>query len=148
MRAFLHELHVHNLSPKTYTRVYADIKETGSDLPRALLAYYFSILHLIGEHGSSAFCPIVIDAPHQQDQDRANSEKMLTFLRDNRPKDSQLILGLVDTFGVKLPGRAITLRTKDSLLEEDAFDEVMATVRPMLDTSMQVGLFDRDEGGQ
>ena len=64
---------------------------------------------------------------------------MLVLLRDQQPADSQLILGLVEDFGIDLPGERITLSTKDSLLQESEYDSVMAQFRPMLDNSMQVG---------
>jgi len=140
MQSFLHDLNVENLSPKSYAQVDTTIKETGSDLPRALLAYYFSILNIINRYGSSAFCPMVIDAPHQQDQDIPNSIQMLEFVKSNRPQNAQVILGVVNTFGVEFPGTTITLTAKDHLLDEDCYEEVMLDVRPMLDKSMQAGL--------
>ena len=53
---------------------------------RGLLAYYYSILHLMKEHSTAAFCPIIIDSPNQQDQDFVNLKKMLGFIRDKRPE--------------------------------------------------------------
>ena len=42
----------------------------GSEGPRGLAAYYYALLHTIREFGSATFCPIVVDAPKQQGQDR------------------------------------------------------------------------------
>jgi hypothetical protein len=110
--------------------------ETGSDTPRALLAYYFSILHLISEYSSSVFCPVVIDSPNQQDQDIDNLKKMLTFIRDKRPADSQLILGLVDDCGIDFGGDVIELTDKYSLLRKDGYEEVAMEVRELVEKSL------------
>ena len=118
MRQFLFTLEVHTLSLERLF-VYSQIMETGSDTPRALLAYYFSILHLISEYSSSGFCPVVIDSPNQQDQDIDNLKKMLTFIRDKRPSNSRLFLGLVDDCGIEFGGDVIELSDKYSLLVKD-----------------------------
>jgi hypothetical protein len=140
MSSYIYRLEVHNLSPQAYRQPSCKIAETGSDQPRALLAYYYSILHVMGRYSSTPFCPIVVDAPNQQDQDVENIKKMLMLLRDEQPPGSQLILGLVEDFGIDLPGKRITLTEKSSLLQEDEYDEVMAEFRPMLDLSMRAGL--------
>lgn len=137
MKSYLYKLDVHNLSPKEYNSPTCKIEETGSDQPRALLAYYYSILHVMSRYSSTPFCPIIVDAPNQQDQDIANIKKMLILLRDEQPPKSQLILGLVDDFGIDLPGRRITLTEKYSLLQQNQYEDVMAEFRPMLDLSMQ-----------
>ncbi|MFZ4438066.1 MAG: hypothetical protein ACOYOS_06525 [Syntrophales bacterium] len=136
MRSYLYQLNVHDLSPKAYNLPTCRINETGSDHPRALLAYYYSILHVMGQYSSTPFCPIIVDAPNQQDQDEENIKKMLILLRDEQPPGSQLILGLVEDFGIDLPGKRITLTKKRSLLLEDEYDDVMSEFRPMLDLSM------------
>lgn len=140
MKAFLHQLEVHNIEEKTYSRIACKIEETGSDQPRALLAYYMSFLNIMLKHSSSPYCPIIIDAPNQQDQDVENVKKMLVLIRDRQPPNSQLILGLVEDFGVELPGKRITLSSKDNLLQEDEYDNVMDEFRPILDKSMKVVL--------
>jgi hypothetical protein len=135
MRKFLFDLQVHTLaSDQLY--VYSRITETGSDTPRALLAYYFSILHLIKGHSSSVFCPIVIDSPNQQDQDRDNLKKILAFIRDQRPMDSQLILGLVDDCGVVFDGEVIELTEKYSLLQKEVYDDLVPEVRELMERSV------------
>lgn len=138
MRAFLRELEVHALPEKSFNKVDSTIRETGSDLPRALLAYYFSILCVMNEHSSSARCPIVIDAPNQQDQDIPNLKKMLEFISQHRPQGAQVVLGLVDDCGVDFGGDVIEFKEKLSVLSSDQFDEAMAELTPMLDASVSI----------
>lgn len=111
-------------------RVWSKISETGSDLPRALLAYYYSVLHMTKDRSAAAFCTIVMDSPNQQDQDRSNYIKMLEFIRDERPKDSQLVLGLVDSLGVDFGGTLIELTDERQLLQDSQFDEVSKEMEP------------------
>lgn len=124
MDEYLAELDVTKLPPKSYSSISSQIKEQGSDLPRALLAAYYSVLGVTLRHGSCAFCPIVIDSPKQQDQDATNYPRMLEFLRDHQPENSQLILGLVDDCEVTFEGSVVELETKYSLLQEDGFTEI------------------------
>jgi hypothetical protein len=42
-------------------------------------------------HSTSAFCPIVIDTPVQQDQDPTNAARMITFCLSENATNSQLI---------------------------------------------------------
>ena len=86
MREYLFALAVHGMPEQAYRNVAARITEQGSDLPRALLAYGFSILHVMRRHASSVFCPLVIDSPIQQEQDQENHVRILQFIRDNRPR--------------------------------------------------------------
>jgi hypothetical protein len=137
MRRFLRLLDVTSQPLEAYQRMTGRLKETGSDLPRALLAYYFSILRTIGEFSASTYCPIVIDSPNQQDQDPKNLKKMLSFIKDQQPEGSQIILGLVGTEGIDFEGKVIELTTKRYLLREEEYDEVSVEMRPLLAASMQ-----------
>jgi hypothetical protein len=58
------KLDVLTMSEKSYKKITSKIAETGSGNPRALLAYYFSILEVMKEFSTSMFCPIVIDSPN------------------------------------------------------------------------------------
>jgi hypothetical protein len=136
MSRFLKKLNVHSLSEKSYSRIDASIKESGSAMPRALMAYYYSILHTIRKEGSSAFCPIVIDSPNQQGQDSENLPILIDFILSEQPKDSQLILALEE-----LPDSAkieksdiIELTDKRSLLLKDQFEKVFSEMKPYLES--------------
>jgi len=108
------------------------INQTGSDLPRAVLAYSFAILQMILSADQSVFAPIVIDSPNQQDQDQPNLKTMLTFIRRNRTPDSQLILALVDPQGVDFGGTEIELTEKRHVLDEDLYDSVGSELEDLL----------------
>ncbi len=85
------------------------------------------------EHSTAAFCPIIIDSPNQQDQDFVNLKKMLGFIRDKRPKFSQLVLGLVDDCGIEFDGDVIELTDKYQLLRRDGYADIAEDVRELLD---------------
>jgi hypothetical protein len=136
MRQSLVKLAVVNLPEAKFKRLDASIEESGSDLPRALLAYYFSILHTIRTRSSSTFCPVVIDSPKQQDQDDENWKRILTFIRDDRPRDCQLILGLVDDVGVSFGGTVMELADNYHVLRQEEYEDVAEEMRPMMDASL------------
>lgn len=137
MRAFLFKLGVHNLDEKSYKKIDAQISEIGSDNPRALLAYFYSILKVMGVHSSSVFAPIVIDSPNQQDQDNESLLKMMQFIKDFLPVDHQLILATAD-IGREIPfdGNRIVLSNKDSLLNEEMFQKVLGEMSTYLNKSL------------
>ncbi len=139
MRRSLMALAVVNLPEAKYKRLDANIEESGSDLPRALLAYYISILHTIRTHSSSTFCPVVIDSPKQQDQDDENWKRILTFIRDDRPKDCQLVLGLVDDVGISFGGKVTELTDNYHVLSQKEYEDVAEAMRPMIDASLTDG---------
>ena len=118
---------------KNFQKMDATISETGSALPRALLAYYFAFLKVMSKYSTSTFCPIIIDSPNQQEQDKENLEAILNFIESNLPKNSQLVLGLVDD-----EDYTFDLNEKDSLLRKDDFEEVHEEIRPLLEN----GIFD------
>ncbi|MEA9733975.1 coiled-coil domain-containing protein [Xanthomonas campestris] len=105
------------------------IHETGSDRPRAILAYVYAILHLIWEAEDAVRCPIVLDSPKQQDQDDINHLNLLHFIRDERPSGSQLILLLVDDADVDFGCAPLVLDTKYSLLSGEEYDRTSEVVR-------------------
>ncbi len=136
MKAFLKYLGVNRLDEETYRFLASNIYETGSELPRALLAYYFSVLHIMRDYSSSTFFPIVIDSPHQQDLDDNNRKVLVKFLKEYQPRDSQLILGLVDTCGVEFDGEVIKLEDKYSVLNEAQYVDVKGEMEIFLNAGM------------
>jgi len=115
-------------SDQVFKRIDSTIKETGSALPRALLAYYFTLIKVMSVHSTSTFCPIIIDSPNQQEQDKENLEAILHFINNNTPDKSQLIIGLVDD-----DENSFNLDTKNSLLKRSEYDEVFNIIRPILE---------------
>ncbi|QLY81900.1 hypothetical protein [Clostridium intestinale] len=131
MKKYLFKLNVENLTLDSYRNVEFSIKEMGSDLPRALLAYYYSILNLIYSHSSTVIPPMIIDSPNQQDQED-ESLKMLEFIKSNTNDNSQLILGLVNDCGIDFDGLEINLNDKNHLLQEDEYDNVYTEIKILL----------------
>lgn len=138
MRLFLNILDVHTMPEKTYQDIASSIKEQGSALPRALLAYYFSILRVMEKYSTSTMCPIVIDSPNQQDQDDANLEKMINLILAEKPNDTQIILGLVNWQHGEIDGNIIELNDKYNLLQADEYDSVSKEVNDLLNKSLQI----------
>jgi Chromosome segregation ATPases len=127
LRTFLENLNIDadKTSKNIFERMDSKIKEQGSNLPRALLAYYFSFLHVMNEYSTSTFCPIVIDSPNQQEQDNENLKAIMNFIDKNQPKDSQLILSLVEDIETTFEEDTIYLENeKYSLLKSSFYDEV------------------------
>jgi len=137
MKRYLFDLAVAGLSEDSYPDFISKVHDQGSDQPRAVLAYSFSILQLMQKRASSAFCPIIIDSPIQQEQDNANHERILQFIKTNQPKDSQLILGVVDTKDVDFGGDIIRLNQKRHVLKEEEYDSAMAEMLPFIRAALE-----------
>ena len=131
MKVNISELNVPNLSEKAYKAIDCHIHETGSDLPRALLAYYFAFVHTMRAASPSALCPFVIDTPVQQDQDPANAARIIQFILSNVPKDMQLILGTVSLHGVQYGGHEVHTTQKLRLLNEETYEEAKGYMNPL-----------------
>lgn len=128
----LRNLNVHSLDENYYKRIDSSIRESGSAMPRALMAYYYSILNIIKKYGSSAFCPIIVDSPNQQGQDKENLPRLIKFIIQKQPKDSQLILGLEEIPEGHTDEYIIELKEERSLLQAEDFEEVMNEIKPYL----------------
>lgn len=130
MTKALRTLDVHGIDPSEKSLILGKIKQIGSDLPRAILSYYYSLISTIQKHGTGALCPFVIDSPNQQEQDPNNLEKILNFINESRPHQPQLLLGLVEDLKLDFGGDVIELGNKYSLLSEDEYEEVSSIIRP------------------
>jgi hypothetical protein len=108
------------------------VTETGSDAPRAALAYQFAVLSFAWQRVDVFHAPLCIDSPNQQDQDLENYRTMLRFIRDQSAGKSQVILGLVDPQGVEFPGSTIELRDPRRVLQVEAYDTVGRGVLAMV----------------
>lgn len=134
MTSFLKKLDIHSLTEDEYKSITTkiEIKETGSSRPRALIAYYFTFFHLMKKYSSSTYFPLIVDSPNQQDQDVEHIDKIMTFIQGNQPKETQLILGLAETYGVDFKCKTITLTEKYSLLQKDEYDNVYEEMIPKI----------------
>ncbi|TDV98477.1 hypothetical protein BDK62_103107 [Halomonas alkaliantarctica] len=123
------KLHVTGLSDQVFKNVNASIDESGSDLPRGVLAYFFSVASLVIEGSGNLNFPLVIDAPNQQEQDQGNLSNILNFIVSNKPNKSQLILGLVDDANIEFPGSRIQFKTKHEVLDSTKYATYAKEIR-------------------
>lgn len=131
MGEFLLRLRVPGLTMDDYKKIDCAINETGSDLPRALLAYFYAFLHTMREFAGGVACPIVLDSPVQQDQDPDNAARIIDFALRGAPKGSQLILGSVSLHGVAYSGHSIRTVDELHLLNMEEYDAVRDEMAPL-----------------
>lgn len=136
MRSYLNQLDALSVNERTIQKVDASVAATGSELPRALLAYKVAFLQVARRFGSAASGPLVVDSPNQQDQDEGHHKRILGFLQTQRPEGTQLVLGLVDPVGIDFGGKEIVLDRKYRLLREEEFDDVGAEVTRYVDLAL------------
>lgn len=123
---YLRDLDIHSLTIDDYKSILTKIEnlETGSSRPRALIAYYFTFFHLMNKYSSNVYFPLIIDSPNQQDQDIEHIDKIMKFIDENQPKNSQMILGLAETYGVDFKCPEINLKERYNLLQNDEYENV------------------------
>ncbi|MEN6615311.1 MAG: hypothetical protein ABFD12_02035, partial [Syntrophorhabdus sp.] len=138
MEKNLYLLDVTGLRTPEYKSIFSNMKATGSEQPRAIMAYFFSILRTIRRFGSSTYCPVIIDAPRQQEQDETNHFKILQFLQQNRPEESQMIVGLVDDCGIDFDGNMIEMKEKNHVLSENLYPEIVEEIKPYLEAMLNM----------
>lgn len=139
MKEFLNALNVFVLEESDYAEPTRVIKNNalGSDLPRALLAQYFALLHTLKKFGGTKVCPIIIDSPQQQEQDSSNLDAIFKFIFSKALDGQQLILGTISTQAVSsdvIPDNAnhVTIsNNKYSVLRRDQFDIAIDEVGAM-----------------
>ncbi len=124
-------LEVNSLKEMAYKGVVSKINDTGSSLPRALTAYYFAIFMTIQKYSTSTFCPLVIDSPNQQAQDKGHIDKIYNFIKQKQPEDTQLILGLEDLYNIEYDCPLVEFKVKYSLLTRYEYEEVEAELNPL-----------------
>ena len=138
MRKNLFSLDVNTLSEKDYKSIISKISEIGSDLPRALLAYYYAILETIYNKSTTTRFPIVIDSPNQNAQDEDSLKRMYKFIIEKKPIGSQLILGTEELGDLEYPGKVIELNNKYHLLQKEYYDEVYNEMSYYIKESFQL----------
>lgn len=132
MEFYLSQLNAANVPVHTYQKISAGIKEVGSTLPRTILAYFFTILRLINNYGTSTFFPIIIDSPNQQAQDKDNLTKIYNFTKTYQPENSQLIIGLEDTGGIDFECDVIELESDVPILQKECFSDISEEIQPLI----------------
>jgi uncharacterized Zn finger protein (UPF0148 family) len=130
---YLKRLDVTNYNADAMTKIPARVSETGSDLPRALLANFLAILRTIHTHSTSLFAPIVVDSPNQQDQDTINVGSMIDLIVEARPDDAQTVLGTVSLHGRKISdGVVIEFTDKLSVLQAAEYESLSVSMQPYM----------------
>lgn len=146
MKESLNSLHVHVLAESDYKVPDKPIKTNamGSDLPRSLLAQHMSLLHTMSEFNKFTVCPLIIDSPLQQEQDRENSRAIFEFIFANSLSDEQVIIGTLEGGDVRSVVKSvgdvttIDLAGKYSLLVSEEYESVLNEVSPLHDMTLQV----------
>lgn len=131
------EIFTRKLNTTATDKMKTDIKPvidaTGSDKARKILAYNYAVLHTIQKYSTALFAPIVIDTPNQNEQDQDNINAMIKFAFENRPKNTQFVLGAVYLHEYDYQGYSIIPTEKDSFLQKSQFDEVTNLFKPYID---------------
>lgn len=120
--------------PSKIQSFHLTLKETGSDLPRLILAYQFAILNMIWKYSDTVHSFVLIDSLNQSEQDPKNLRAMLDFLNERFPPEQQLVLGLVDSQGAQFRGKEINLKDDRRLLSKASYATVNARIRPLIDS--------------
>jgi hypothetical protein len=141
MKEYLNSLNVFVLEERDYKEPTRVIKNNalGSDLPRALLAQYFALLHTMRAFGGTKVCPLVIDSPQQQEQDESNLNSIFRFIFSKSLEGQQLILATITTASVSdenLPQDAnlITLSGEYSVLQKQQYRSAIDDIGQMHET--------------
>lgn len=121
IKNYLRELDVQNIPEAKYKKITSNIEKSGSDKPRALLAYFFSVVETVRNHSSFLSCPLVIDSPNQQAQDETNIKNILEVIRDKSPEQSQVILAVENLHEVDFNWNTIELSEKLYVLEKSSY---------------------------
>ena len=134
MTSFLRTLNVKNIDFDSATKITRKVNDTGSDQPRAVLAYYLAFMLTVFEYSSALTAPMIIDSPNQQDQDATNVAAMIDLIFSTRPDEGQTILGTVSLHDqVVKDGKIIELVDELSVMSSAVYDDVLATMMPALD---------------
>lgn len=121
----LRRLNVKTVPLSAVEKIDCRVRDTGSDQPRALLAYDFAVFDTIRRYSTSFIAPMVIDSPLQQDQDDENARLMLEFIAEKATSNGQVVLGTVSMHGVDIgDGSLIELTDELSLLRAADFEEI------------------------
>lgn len=137
MSSFLRQLDVKNYDQEAVTKINGRIVETGSDQPRAVLAYDLALLHTIHEFGQAFTAPMVIDSPNQQDQDEVNVAAMIELIVGQIPEGGQTILGSVGLHGISpSDAKVIEFTQKLSVLQATEYQAVNDRMTPFIEKTI------------
>ena len=96
---------------------------TGATAPAIVLAHHMAVLHLLSEFSRPVMCPLVVDAPNQKDPDVDRYRKILSLIREQRPKGQQLVMAMANPTDLAFPGTVIPIEGL-GLLNQREFRQV------------------------
>ncbi|MBE1203694.1 ATP-binding protein [Aminobacter carboxidus] len=133
MTGFLRTLNVQRIDLDSAIKIVRKVNDTGSDQPRAVLAYHLALMKTVFRFSSALTAPMIIDSPNQQDQDATNVAAMIALIMSSRPDNGQTILGTVGLHDQKVEdGEVIELVDELSALSSDHYPQILDTMNPLL----------------
>jgi len=133
MASFLRTLNVRKIDFDSAGKIARKVNDTGSDQPRAVLAYYLALMKTVFRFSSALTAPMIIDSPNQQDQDATNVAAMIALIMSSRPDNGQTILGTVRLHDQKVEeGEVIELVDELSALSPDQYPGILETMNSFL----------------
>lgn len=133
MTGFLRILNVRRIDLDSAIKIVRKVNDTGSDQPRAVLAYHLALMKTVFRFSSALTAPMIIDSPNQQDQDATNVAAMIALILSSRPDNGQTILGTVSLHDQKVEdGEVIELVDELSALSSDHYPEILDAMNPFL----------------
>ena len=133
MAGFLRILNVRKIDFDSAGKIVRKVNDTGSDQPRAVLAYHLALMKTVFQFSSALTAPMIIDSPNQQDQDATNVAAMIALIVSSRPDNGQTILGTVRLHDQKVDdGEVIELVDELSALSSDQYPEILDTMNVFL----------------
>ncbi|MBY3201323.1 AAA family ATPase [Rhizobium laguerreae] len=133
MSSFLRTLNVRKIDFDSANKIARKVNDTGSDQPRAVLAYHLALMKTVFQFSSALTAPMIIDSPNQQDQDATNVAAMIALIMNSRPETGQTILGTVRLHDQKVEdGEVIELVEELSALAPDQYSGILETMSPFL----------------
>jgi hypothetical protein len=133
MSDFLRALNVRRIDFDSASKIVRKVNDTGSDQPRAVLAYHLALMKTVFQFSSALTAPLIIDSPNQQDQDATNVAAMIALIISSRPENGQTILATVRLHDQKVEeGDVIELIDELSALSPDQYSGILETMKPFL----------------
>ncbi len=110
------------------------INISGSNVPKYIMAYNYALLSVMSRRTCPIIAPLVIDGPKQNGIEQESLNKILKFIIENRPIDSQLVISLTEDEHVgNISGaQYIHLSSDKNVLNSDEFMSVKYEVENLL----------------
>lgn len=109
------------------------IAVTGTKVPRTIVAYTYAFIEIMQKYGGPVLCPIVVDEMRQRGLRDKDEVSMFTFLVNNKPKDSQLIIATASELNFNVGNTAIIeLSDVNHLLSDEDFKSVNDEIDDLL----------------